>query len=116
MINPIEAIDKAKGFLEHQLVLIDEIKLDGDYKKKVSTLNNMKPMMTNEDHRIRPLFHNWKDIYSTCCFMLFTNHKDALAVDVNEARYTMIDIAKTRDQMGGDEFFKFFWTPDGKLN
>ena len=115
VINPIEAIDKAKGFLEHQLVLIDEIKLDGDYKKKVSTLNNMKPMMTNEDHRIRPLFHNWKDIYSTCCFMLFTNHKDALAVDVNEARYTMIDIAKTRDQMGGDEFFKFFWTPDGKL-
>jgi len=115
VINPIEAIDKAKGFLEHQLVLIDEIKLDGDYKKKVSTLNNMKPMMTNEDHRIRPLFHNWKDIYSTCCFMLFTNHKDALAVDVNEARYTMIDIAKTRDQMGGDEFFSFFWTPEGKL-
>ena len=115
VINPIEAIDKAKGFLEHQLVLIDEIKLDGDYKKKVSTLNNMKPMMTNEDHRIRPLFHNWKDIYSTCCFMLFTNHKDALAVDVNEARYTMIDIAKTRDQMGGDDFFSFFWTPEGKL-
>jgi len=115
VITPIEAIDKAKGFLEHQLVLIDEIKLDGDYKKKISTLNNMKPMMTNEDHRIRPLFHNWKDIYSTCCFMLFTNHKDALAVEENEARYTMIDIGKTRDQMGGDEFFNLFWTPEGKL-
>ena len=115
VINPIEAIDKAKGFLEHQLVLIDEIKLDGDFKKKISTLNNMKPMMTNEDHRIRPLFHNWKDIYSTCCFMLFTNHKDALAVDINEARYTMIDIGKTRDQIGGDEFFSLFWTSEGKL-
>ena len=115
VIMPIEAIDKAKGFLEHQLVLIDEIKLDGDYKKKISTLNVMKPMMTNEDHRMRPLFHNWKDVYSTCNFMLFTNHKDALAVDVNEARYTMIDVGKTREEMGGDEFFRQFWTPDGKL-
>ena len=115
VINPLEAIDKAKGFLEHQLVLIDEIKLDGDYKKKVSTLNVLKPLMTNEDHRMRPLFHNWKDIYSTCNFMLFTNHDDALAVDTNEARYTMIDINKTREQMGGDEFYQKFWTSEGKL-
>jgi hypothetical protein len=115
VITPTEAVDKAKGFLEHQLVLIDEIKLDGDWHKKISTLNIMKPLMTNEDHRMRPLFHNWKDIYSTCNFMLFTNHKDALAVEENEARYTMIDIDKTRDQMGGDEFFNLFWTPEGKL-
>ena len=33
VITPEEAIDRAKGFLEHQLVLIDEIKLDSDYKK-----------------------------------------------------------------------------------
>ena len=115
VIDPIEATDKAKGFLEHQLVLIDEIKLDGDWHKKISTLNYMKPMMTNEDFRIRPLFHNWKDIYSTCSFMLFTNHDDALAVDINEARYTIIDINKTREQMGGDEFFNLFWTPEGKI-
>mgnify|MGYP000391912486 FL=1 len=115
VIDPIEAIDKAKGFLEHQLVLVDEIKLDGDWHKKISTLNVMKPLMTNTDFRMRPLFHNWKDIYSTCNFMLFTNHDDALAVDNNEARYTMIDIGKTRDQMGGDEFFNQFWTPEGKL-
>lgn len=115
VITPEEAIDRAKGFLEHQLVLIDEIKLDSDYKKNISTLNTMKPMMTNEDHRIRPLFHNWKDIYSTCFFMLFTNHKDAMAFTLTEARYTVIDINKTREQMGGDDFFKKFWTPDGKL-
>ena len=41
VIDPIEAIDKAKGFLEHQLVLVDEIKLDGDWHKKISTLNVM---------------------------------------------------------------------------
>jgi len=115
IVTPGEAVDRQKGFLEHQLVLIDEIKLDGKYQEKISTLNTMKPMMTNEDHRIRPLFHNWKDIYSTCFFMLFTNHKDALAVDTNEARYTIIDIGKTREEMGGDEFFNLFWTPEGKL-
>ena len=115
VITPEEAIDRAKGFLEHQLVLIDEIKLDNDYRKNISTLNTMKPMMTNEDHRMRPLFHNWKDIYSTCFFMLFTNHKNALAVDINEARYTIIDVNKTREEMGGDEFFNLFWTPEGKL-
>jgi hypothetical protein len=27
----------------------------------------------------------------------------------------MIDIGKTRDQMGGDEFFSQFWTPEGFL-
>ena len=115
VIDPIEAIDKARGFLEHQLVLIDEIKLDGDWHKKISTLNVMKPLMTNTDFRMRPLFHNWKYIYSTCNFMMFTNHSDALAVNVNEARYTIIDINKTRDQMGGDEFFSLFWTPEGHL-
>ena len=115
VIDPIEAIDKAKGFLEHQLVLVDEIKLDGDWHKKISTLNVMKPLMTNTDFRMRPLFHNWKYIYSTCNFMLFTNHDDALAVESNEARYTIIDIGKTRDQMGGDEFFNLFWTPEGFL-
>ena len=47
--------------------------------------------------------------------MLFTNHKDALAVDVKEARYTIIDVGKTRDQMGGDEFFDKFWGDQGKL-
>jgi hypothetical protein len=115
VISPLEAIDKAKGFLEHQLVLIDEIKLDNDYKKNISTLNVLKPLMTNEHHRMRPLFHNWKHIYSTCGFMLFTNHDDALAVETNEARYTMIDVGKTREEMGGDEFYDLFWTRDGKL-
>ena len=115
VITPEEAIDRAKGFLEHQLVLIDEIKLKGQFQEKISTLNTMKPMMTNEDFRIRPLFHNWKDIYSTSFFMLFTNHKDALAVDENEARYTIIDVGKTREEMGGDEFFNLFWTPQGHL-
>jgi len=115
VITPEEAVSRERTFLENQLVLIDEILIDGDYKKKISTLNILKPLMTNELHSSRPLFKNWRQVFSTCGFMAFTNHKDAIAVKINEARYTMIDINKTRDEMGGDEFFNKIWTPEGKI-
>tara|TARA_R110000824_G_scaffold11303_3_gene49396 strand:- start:2095 stop:4527 length:2433 start_codon:yes stop_codon:yes gene_type:complete len=116
VVTPEEAIDRGRTFLENQLVLIDEILIDGDYKKKISTLNVLKPLMTNEIHSCRPLFKNWRQVFSTCGFMAFTNHKDAMAFDMKEARYTTIDIDKDREEMGGDEFFEKFWSPDGKLN
>ena len=115
VITPGEAIARERNFLENQLVLIDELLIDGDYKKKISTLNILKPLMTNELHSSRPLFKNWRQVFSTCGFLAFTNHKEALAVKINEARYTMIDINKTRDEMGGDEFFNMIWTPEGKI-
>ena len=115
VITPGEAISRERNFLENQLVLIDEILIDGDYKKKVSTLNILKPLMTNELHSSRPLFKNWRQVFSTCGFMAFTNYKHAIAVKGNEARYTIIDIDKTRDEMGGDKFFNKIWTPEGKI-
>ena len=116
IITPEEAISRERNFLENQLVLIDEILIDGDYKKKLSTLNILKPLMTNELHSSRPLFKNWRQVHSTMNMMLFTNHKEALAVKPNEARYTIIDVGKDREEMGGDEFFNQFWTPEGQLN
>ena len=115
IITPSEAIARERTYLEHQLVLIDEILIDGDYKKKLSTLNILKPLMTNEEHRSRPLFKNWRSVHSTMNMMMFTNHKEALAVKPNEARYTFIDIDKTREEMGGDEFFQQIWTPEGQI-
>ena len=47
--------------------------------------------------------------------MLFTNFKNAISVKNNEARYTIIDVGKTRDEMGGDEFFNLFWNTDGTI-
>ena len=45
IITPEEAISRERNFLENQLVLIDEILIDGDYKKKLSTLNILKPSL-----------------------------------------------------------------------
>ena len=62
IITPSEAIARERTYLEHQLVLIDEILIDGDYKKKLSTLNILKPLMTNEEHRSEHYFKNWRSV------------------------------------------------------
>ena len=46
-------------------------------------------------------FKDWRVVHSTANFMLSTNFKNAMAVEENEARYTCIDIGKTRDELGG---------------
>ena len=109
VITPENAIRREKSFLPHQLVLIDEIFIDGDDKKKQSVLNVLKPLMTAEIHDCRPLFKESRQIYSTCNFMLFTNHKDAIAIEKKDARYTCIDVNKTREEMGGSSFFDQYW-------
>ena len=106
IISPQNAVAREKTFIEHQLVFIDEIKIDGTIDEKKSTLNILKPLMTNELHDSRPLFKEWRQVHSTLNVQLATNHKDACAFDHNEQRYTAIDIGKTREEMGGDEFLK----------
>jgi len=101
---------REKEFLtDKQFVLIDELLIDGDYKQKISTLNVVRPLMSEEQHDARPLFKTWRQIYSTCNFFLFTNHKEAIAVEKNEERFTIIEAEKNRDEMGGDAFFKPYW-------
>ena len=109
VITPENACRREKAFLPHQLVLIDELLIDGDWKKKLSVLNTLKPLMTGEIHDCRPLFKESRQIYSTCNFMAFTNHKEALAIKELDARYTCIDVKKNREQMGGDKFFIPYW-------
>jgi len=106
IISPRNAVARELTFIEHQLVFIDEIKIDGNIDEKKSTLNILKPLMTNELHDSRPLFKEWRQVHSTINVMLATNHKDACAFDHNEERYTAIDIGKTREEMGGDAFLK----------
>ena len=92
VITPENACRREKAFLQHQLVLIDELYIDGDWKKKQSVLNTLKPLMTNDKHDCRPLFKESRQIYSTCNFMTFTNHKEAIAIKEHDARYTCIDV------------------------
>ena len=113
VITPENACRREKAFLQNQLVLIDELLIDGDWKKKLSVLNVLKPLMTSEDHDCRPLFKESRQIYSTCNFMIFTNHKEAIAIKELDARYTCIDVNKDREQMGGNKFFNQIWNPNG---
>ena len=110
IIGPKQAVDREKAFLaDKMLVLVDELKLSSDHRENVSTLNILKPFSTEDRHDVRPLFKGWREVFSTCNFIIFTNHKDAIAVPKNEARYTIIKASKTRDEMGGDEFFSEYW-------
>jgi hypothetical protein len=109
IIKPENAISRELSFIEHQLVFVDEIKIDGSIDEKKSTLNRMKPLITQELHDSRPLFKPWRQVHSTCNLMFSTNHKDAMALDHEEARYTCIDVNKSREQMGGDDFFPLMW-------
>jgi len=109
IITPENAARREKAFLQNQVVLIDEILIDGDFKKKISILNIFKTLMTSEIHDCRPLFKESRPVFSTCNFMLFTNHKEAISISETDERYTVIDVNKSRDQMGGSDFFHTYW-------
>ena len=106
IIRPENATAREREFIEYQLVLIDEIKTDGTIDEKKSVMNILKPLMTEELHDCRPLFKDWRRVHSTMSMILSTNHKDAMALDPKEARYTCIDIPYTRQELGGDKFYK----------
>ncbi len=65
--------------------------------------------MASEKHDCRPLFKESRQIFSTCNFWCFTNHKDAVAIKELDARYTCIDVNKSREEMGGNKFFMPYW-------
>tara|TARA_R110000751_G_scaffold301890_1_gene415603 strand:+ start:41 stop:2458 length:2418 start_codon:yes stop_codon:yes gene_type:complete len=109
IIKPDNAIARELSFIENQLVFVDEIKIDGNIEEKKSILNRLKPLITQELHDSRPLFKEWRQVFSTICLMFSTNFKDAMAMSFDEARYTPIDVAKDREQMGGDTFFDPMW-------
>jgi len=110
VIGPVQAIDREKPFLaDKMLVLVDELKIKGDYKNKIEVANLLKPFATETQHDVRPLFKGWREVHSTCNFMMATNHKDAISLPKNEARYTVIKVHKTRDQIGGDKFYNEYW-------
>ena len=115
IIGPKQATDKGKGFLvDKQVVLIDEIKSTGKWEERNTILNILKPLMTEEIHDVRPLFKDWKTVYSTTNFFLFTNYADAVSVSQEEARYTVIENLEDRLE---EEFYQDYWNAlkDGEL-
>ena len=115
IIGPKQALDKGKGFLvDKQLVLIDEIKSKADYEERSSLLNELKPMMTEDYHEIRPLFKDYRTVRTCTNYFLFTNYEDAISLPANEVRYTVFENLKPRMS---DEFYENFHKQlqDGEL-
>ena len=108
IISPKQAIDKSKAFLiDKQLVLIDELRIQGTKNYKGLIMDILKPLMTEEQHDARPLFQDWRTIYSTTCFAIFTNHEDAILVDYEtEARHTVLEHLEPRRE---NDFYKEYW-------
>ena len=107
IITPQQALDKGKGFLvDKQLVLIDELKVSGSKSERTAVMNILKPLMTEEEHWVRPLFQDYRVVFTTTSFVAFTNIRDAIAVDDKEERYTITQVEGERLD---DSFYKDYW-------
>ena len=72
VIGPNQATDKGKGFLVNkQLVLIDEIKSKDDWGERNTLLNDLKPMMTEDLHEVRPLWKDYRTVRTCTNYFLF---------------------------------------------
>ena len=87
-IDVREALDKSKLFLtDRQIVLLDEMKSDGNFAEKEGLLNSLKIIITEEDQSSRALFTDYKAIKTCTNIILFSNFVDALSVSEKEERY-----------------------------
>ena len=103
-----EALDKAKQFLtDKQLVLIDEMKSDGDWDEREKVLNKFKLFITEEEHSSRRLYLDYETIKDSCTnFMFFTNYKDAIVLPPNETRYAVYHSPAVRLN---DEYYQAYY-------
>ena len=117
IISPKQAIDKGKAFLiGKQLVLIDELRITGSKVYKGVIMDILKPLMTEEEHDARPLFQDWRRVFTTTNFCIFTNHEDAISVDYEtEARHSVFENLEKRLS---DGFYKEYWDlfKNGKMS
>ena len=116
IISPKQAIDKGKAFLiGKQLVLIDELRITGNKIYRGVIMDILKPLMTEEEHDARPLFQDWRRVFTTTNFCIFTNHEDAIMVDYKtEARHSVFENLEERME---DDFYKGYWKllKEGKM-
>jgi len=88
VINVKEALDKSKGYLtDSQLVLIDEMKSEGNFSEREALLNNLKQVITEDFISSRKLYEDYRTVETISNYILFTNNTDALSLPRNEQRY-----------------------------
>lgn len=69
-----------------QLVVVEELKSDG-----TKTLaNKLKDMITEPTIMVREMYKNSYKIINRANFIMFTNYEDAIRIDANDRRFTVI--------------------------
>ena len=91
-INVRNALDKGMTYLHRSLlVCIDEVYLKGDYKRMRILMDKFKLLATEQEHSIRTLYRDERQIWSNCNFIMFSNYPDAIDFDEKEQRYFYIN-------------------------
>lgn len=108
-----EALDKAKGYLDNQLVLIDELKSQDNFTENKKLVNFLKRIISEENHRSRQLYIDFKEKYSTANFVLHSNELNALSLDPDDPRYFVINCDVERREEAYYERLNDFINGDG---
>jgi len=91
------------------LVCIDEVYLKGDYKQMRILMDKIKLLATEQEHSIRTLYRDERQVWSNCNFIMFSNYPDAIDFDEKEQRYFYINSKGNRieepDTFYEDYFF-----------
>ena len=107
LTEPRDALDKGKTFLHRKLmVLVDEIYIKGEPDKLKVLMNIFKLLATDEEHRVRTLYSDYRTIYSNTNFLFFSNETDAISFDETEGRYFYVQCLGGRME---DSFYEDYW-------
>lgn len=109
--------NKFTGWLRAKLfICIEEIAI----QEKIETLEHLKDLITNLRIEIQGKGEDQVTGDNRANFMMFTNRKDAIPVDVDKRRYSIFYTAQQtaadmiRDDMGGDYFPRLYdWAKTG---
>ncbi|MDA1338498.1 MAG: DUF5906 domain-containing protein [bacterium] len=107
MIDTKAALDKGKTFLHRKLlVLVDEIYLKGDTAKLNLLMNQFKLLASENEHSVRTLYKDYRQLHTTTNVLFFSNYPDALSYDEKEGRYFYVEVLGGRLE---DSWYHFYW-------
>jgi rhodanese-related sulfurtransferase len=90
-----------------QLVILEEIRIVGQNRHAV--MDKIKPLITDDHIALSVKFESARTVPNVSNYMLFTNYRDALAINDDDRRYFVLCSPLQRSEqiaeMGGDKYF-----------
>lgn len=93
-----------------QIVTMEEIRVAG--KNRYEVMNKLKPAISNDRISINKKFESLANVDNVSNYLMFTNHKDSLALTDEERRYFVLQSkiqTKAQIRQLGDNYFKNFF-------